>query len=159
MPQPTKKLPMLGPGVAGEALFTAKVLRAYMAHQKHAERQKDKTNHAKTAQAEQDRIRSLMIPIEIDETRLSNFMRRVREAAEKGERRVLILRFPSALCRDSGRAIINALPDWEETLVGVPAQIVKIWSEHLNPLGYRLSAQVIDDPEGRPHDIGLFCIW
>jgi hypothetical protein len=158
MPQPTKQPPMLGPGLAGEALFTAKALRAYKAHQKQVEHQKDKTNHAKTAQAEQDRIRSLMIPIEIDETRLSNFMRRVREAAETGERQVLILRFPSALCRDSGRAITNALPDWEETLVGVPAQIVKLWREHLNPLGYRLSAQVIDYPADMPRDIGLFCV-
>lgn len=153
------KTPRFGPGLAGEAFFTAKALRAYMAHQKQAEHQKDKEYQSKMAQAEQGRIRSLMTPIEINEARLANFMRRVREAAEQGERQVLILRFPSALCRDSGRAINNALPGWEETLVGVPAQIVSVWREHLKPLGYRLSAQVVDYPEGMPGDIGLFCVW
>ena len=157
--QAMPKYPRLGPGLAGEAFFTARALRAYMAHQKQAEHDKDEEYHAKMAQAEQDRIRSLMTPIEIDEGRLANFMRRIREAAEEGERQVLILRFPSAMCRDSGRAINNALPGWEETLVGVPAQIVNVWREHLKPLGYRLSAQVVEYPQGLPGDIGLFCIW
>lgn len=159
MSQTMAKPPHVGPGLAGEAFFTARALRAYMAYRKQAEHERDEEYHAKMAQAEQDRIRSLMTPIEIDETRLSNFMRRVREAAREGEHEVLILRFPSSLCRDSGRAINNALPQWEETLVGVPAQIVKVWREHLKPLGYRLSAHVIDYPKGIPGDIGLFCGW
>ena len=86
-------------------------------------------------------------------------MRRVRQSAERGEHQILILRFPSAMCRDSGRAINNSLPGWEDTLVGIPQQLLTVWREHLKPLGFGLSAEVLDYPGGIPGDIGLFCRW
>jgi hypothetical protein len=146
-------------GIAGEAFFSTKDLQLYMDQRRRAEQEKDETRRAETKKSEQEQIDRLMEPIEIDEERLANFMRRVRNAAEQGEHQILILRFPSVMCRDSGRAINNSLPGWEETLVGVPQQLLQVWHEHLKPLGFRFSAEVLDYPGGMPGDIGLFCKW
>jgi hypothetical protein len=150
-------------GLAGETLLDAKELRDYAADARRAERAKSRA--AKSAakkemeKAEQDRIKALMFPLEMDQKRIANFMLRVRQAAERGDHHILVLRFPSAMCSDSGRAINNALPGWENTLVGVPEQILHIWQEHLKPLGFHLSAEVLETPDGMPGDIGLFCRW
>lgn len=125
-----------------------------MTQRQRAEQAKEEARRAATEKSEQEQIKRLMTPIEIDEERLANFMRRVRQAAERGEHQ---MRFPSAMCWDCGRAIDNALPDWEETLVGVPQQILHVWQEHVKPFGFRLSAEVLDYPSGIPGDIGLFC--
>ncbi len=153
------KSPKLQIGIAGEAFFSAKDLHDYMSQRRRAERASENARQAELKKAEDEQIKSLMEPIVIDEERLANFMRRVRSAAEQGEHQILILRFPSAMCRDSGRAINNSLPGWEETLVGVPKQLLEVWHEHLKPLGFRFSAEVLDYPGGMPGDIGLFCRW
>jgi hypothetical protein len=146
-------------GLAGETFFSAKDLQKMMDQRRRAERAKQEAREAEKEKSEQEQIKALMTPIEIDEERLANFMRRVRQTAERGEHQILILRFPSAMCLDSGRAINNSLPGWENTLVGVPLQLLHIWQEHLKPLGFRLSAEVLDYPNGIPGDIGLFCRW
>ena len=146
-------------GVAGESFFSAQALQQYMSQRRRAEQAHESARREELKKAEAEQIKSLMEPVHIDEERLANFMRRVRHAAEQGEHQILILRFPSAMCRDSGRAINNSLPGWEETLVGVPQQLLEVWHEHLKPLGFRFSAEVLDYPEGMPGDIGLFCRW
>jgi hypothetical protein len=148
-----------GIGIAGDAFFSVKDLQDYMAQRRRAEQAEDDARHAEMEKAQQEQIKSLMVPIEIDDARLANFMRRVRQAAERGEHQILILRFPSAMCRDSGRAINNSLPGWEDSLVGLPQQLLNVWREHLKPLGFGLSAEVLDYPGGMPGDIGLFCRW
>jgi hypothetical protein len=146
-------------GIAGEAFFSAKDVQRYMDQRRRAHKTEEEARHAEMKTLEAEQIKRLMEPIEIDEERLANFMRRVRNAAEQGEHQILILRFPSAMCRDSGRAINNSLPGWEGTLVGVPQQLLQVWHEHLKPLGFRFSAEVLDYPGGMPGDIGLFCKW
>ena len=148
-----------GMGVAGESFISANDLHRIMDHRRRAEQAKDEAQKAERAKAEEEQIKLLMQPVEFSEERLANFMRRVRQAAERGEHQILVLRFPSAMCRDSGRAINNALAGWESTLVGLPEQMVQVWHEHLQPLGFRLSAEVLDYPGGIPGDIGLFCKW
>lgn len=150
-------------GLADETLLSADDLRGYAADARRAEREKStaaqEEMRAEKEEMEQDRIKALMTPVEMDTKRIANFMLRVRQAAERGEHRILILRFPSGMCRDSGRAINNALPGWENTLVGVPEQILHVWQEHLKPLGFHLSAEVLEYPGGMPGDVGLFCRW
>lgn len=80
-------------------------------------------------------------------------------AAKGGATEVEILRFPSELCTDDGRAINNAESGWGQTLVGVPAQVYEIWFEHLRPLGFRLKAYIVDFPHDRPGDVGMFISW
>jgi hypothetical protein len=148
-----------GIGLAGESFFSVKDLQGYMAQHRHAQEAQEDARRAAMEQAEKEQIKQLMMPVEINEERIANFMRRVRQAAEQGEHQILILRFPSSMCQDNGRAINNSLPGWEETLVGVPEQILHVWQEHLKPLGFRLSAEVLDYPGGMPGDVGLFCRW
>ena len=148
-----------GIGLAGESFFSVQELQGYMTQRRHAEQAQEEARRAAMEQAEKEQIKQLMTPIEINDERIANFMRRVRQAAEQGEHQILILRFPSSMCQDNGRAINNSLPGWEDTLVGVPQQILHVWQEHLKPLGFRLSAEVLDYPGGMPGDVGLFCRW
>ena len=153
------KSPSAELGLAGEAFFSAAAVQQYMANRRRAEQATAEARLAELKSSEEEQIKRLMEPIVIDDERLANFMRRVRVAAEQGEHQILILRFPSAMCRDSGRAINNSLAGWEDTLVGVPQQLLQVWHEHLKPLGFRFSAEVLDYPDGMPGDIGLFCRW
>jgi hypothetical protein len=83
----------------------------------------------------------------------------VRGAAERGEREVLALRFPSEYCTDGGRAINNFEPDWPKTLTGFAKRAYEFWQEELEPQGYKLSAQIMDFPGGVPGDVGVFLRW
>jgi CBS domain-containing protein len=84
---------------------------------------------------------------------------RAREAAEHCEKESMLLRFPSDLCSDRGRAINAPLPDWPKTLRGEAAEIYQRWERELKPRGFHLTARVIDFPGGKPGDIGLFLVW
>ena len=86
-------------------------------------------------------------------------LHRAREAAERGEREFMLLRFPSDLCSDGGRAINSALPDWPRTLRGEAAELYVRWETNSKPRGFRLIARVLDFPGGKPGDIGLFLGW
>ncbi len=148
---------------AADVFFSAQDLNKYVAQRRAAELAKEDAREQEEAKAKAEQIKQLLAPVEVTEDefkeRLANFMRRVRNAAEQGEHNLLVLRFPSDLCTDRGRAINNVLPGWEETLVGFPKQLVQVWEEHLKPLGFHLSAEVLDYPHGMPGDIGLFCRW
>jgi hypothetical protein len=40
-----------------------------------------------------------------------------------------------------------------------PRQAFEFRRDHLQPLGYRLAAMIVDWPHGIPGDIGLFLRW
>jgi CBS domain-containing protein len=84
---------------------------------------------------------------------------RARDAAERGEREFMLLRFPSDLCADGGRAINSSLPEWPTTLRGEAAELYVRWESGLKPRGFHLVARVLDFPGGKPGDIGLFLGW
>ena len=146
-------------GLAGEILLSAQGLEKEMTEHRSAERSKEEARKRELAQAKAEQIKQLKVPIKITPERIANFLKRVHQSADHGEKQILILRFPSDLCSDRGRAINNALPGWEETLVGVPRQIYEVWLEKLKPRGFGLHADVLDFPDGMPGDIGLFCRW
>jgi hypothetical protein len=82
-----------------------------------------------------------------------------RQAAERGETEFMILRFPSELCSDGGRAVNAPEPDWPATLRGEAAEVFLRWERDLKPQGFHLAARVVDFPGGMPGDIGLFLTW
>lgn len=86
-------------------------------------------------------------------------LHRAREAAERGDNEFMLLRFPSDLCTDRGRAINSALPDWPQTLRGEAAELYVRWENELKPRGFHLAARVLDFPRGMPGDVGLFLGW
>jgi len=110
------------------------------------------------AQRRQQRVKEL-IDQHIAEGNWNAIIHRGREAAERGEKQVLLLRFPSHLCTDRGRAINVPLPEWPKTLRGEPAEIYLRWERELKPRAFHLTARVLDFPGGEPGDIGLFLVW
>jgi len=86
-------------------------------------------------------------------------MRQARAAAEHGQTEFMLLRFPSALCSDGGRAINVDEADWPATLRGEAAEIFLRWEHELKPRRFGLAARVLDFPDGKPGDIGLFLSW
>lgn len=86
-------------------------------------------------------------------------LRRMRSAAERGEKEFMLLRFPSELCSDGGRAVNAPEPDWPSTLRGEAAEFYLRWQRDLKPLDFRLTARVLDFPGGFPGDLGLFLTW
>ena len=82
-----------------------------------------------------------------------------RQAAEHGEKEFMLLRFPTQLCSDGGRAVNVAEPGWPGTLRGEAAEIYLRWERDLKLHGFRLAASVLDFPDGVPGDLGLFLTW
>ena len=109
--------------------------------------------------ARQEIIDKLMQRVEITPERVQSFLSRVKAAATRGDTEMMVMRFPSALCADRGRALNNSEPEWPDTLVGQPRQFYEIWKERLEPAGYRLKAMIVDWPNGFPGDVGLFVAW
>ena len=94
-----------------------------------------------------------------DPNALKRFSALVRGAAERGEREVLALRFPSEYCTDGGRAINSFEPDWPKTLTGFAKRAYEFWQKELEPRGYKVRAQIMDFPGGVPGDVGIFLRW
>jgi CBS domain-containing protein len=86
-------------------------------------------------------------------------LHQAREAAEHGLKEFMLLRFPSDLCSDGGRAINTEQPDWPTTLRGEAAEMYLRWERELRPNGFHLGARVLNFPGGMPGDIGLFLLW
>lgn len=89
----------------------------------------------------------------------TNLLDAMRAAAVRGEGEFLMARFPSAACTDLGRRINSAQPDWGSTLQGRPADIYRFWEKELRPRGFRIVAQVLEFPKGKPGDVGLSIVW
>jgi hypothetical protein len=83
----------------------------------------------------------------------------VRRAAEQGLREIEALRFPASYCNDKGRRINNAEPDWPDSLEGFAKRAHEFYLKELQPLKFKVRAQVLSFPDGRPGDIGLFLSW
>ncbi|CAN7325326.1 hypothetical protein LJR231_001764 [Phyllobacterium sp. LjRoot231] len=98
-------------------------------------------------------------PMTITEEMRVSFRTQVRQAAEEGKTELMVLQFPVELCTDTGRAINNSEPDWPETLTGVPRQLFELWQQNMKPAGYRLTAMIVEWPNGMPGDVGLFISW
>jgi len=81
------------------------------------------------------------------------------DAAERGVNHLQIITFPSELCSDGGRAINNGDPDWPQTLVGYAQRAYEFYRTELQPHGYRLRAEILDFPGGKPGDVGITLSW
>src|SRR4029077_6141778 len=83
----------------------------------------------------------------------------VRRAAEQGLHEVQVVTFPASYCNDQGRRINNTEPDWPDSLQGFAKKAHEFFEAELKPLAYSSRAQVLNYPEGRPGDVGLFLSW
>ncbi|MFO1061855.1 MAG: CBS domain-containing protein [Dongiaceae bacterium] len=112
------------------------------------------------AQAEQRRQRvARLIEEHVSDEGWRALLDHARRAAEHGEAEFMLLRFPSQLCSDRGRAINVSEARWPATLRGEAAEIYLRWEHDLRPGGFRLDARILDFPGGLPGDVGLFLAW
>jgi hypothetical protein len=84
---------------------------------------------------------------------------RIIAAAARGAYEAMIMRFPSSLCLDDGRAINNGEPHWPGTLTGKALEAYTLWERIGKANGYRMIARIVDYPGGIPGDVGLFLSW
>lgn len=94
-----------------------------------------------------------------DEQVLKQVANIVQRAVKNGITEVQVYRFPNSLCTDSGRAINQQEPGWENTLTGIPKEIYEFWHRQLRPRGYKLRFQIIEFPGGVPGDVGVTLKW
>ena len=83
----------------------------------------------------------------------------IQRAVRNGLTEVQVYRFPNSLCTDKGRAINQMEKGWEKTLNGIPKEIYQLWSDYLQPRGYRIRYQIVDFSGGVPGDIGVSISW
>jgi hypothetical protein len=145
------------PASAGDA--SADSFRRYEHAFRDAQDQSKRDLKIEVAEHRQHQVKA-MIEDEITDPAWGELIGQARKAAERGEKQYLLLRFPSELCTDDSRAINNPPdPTWPQTLRGEAAEIYERWHSGLRPLGFNLSAQVLDFPGGKPGDVGLFLRW
>jgi len=106
----------------------------------------------------QERV-TAMIDRHVSDDGWRSLLHQAREAAEHGQKQLMLLRFPSELCSDGGRAINVTEDDWPSTLRAEAAETYLRWQQELKPRGFHLMASVLDFPDGMPGDIGLFLGW
>ena len=161
-----KSKPSKSPGsseLGDESFMSASDLRTYMIDMEmaRAAKESDRMGHADKARAEL--MKQLSEPIDLTPERLRQIIQslqaKLRAAAERGQTELMVMRFPTALCSDKGRAINNHDKDWAETLTGRPRQAYELWRDHLRGAGYALSAMIVEWPGGLPGDVGFFLKW
>ena len=145
-----------------ETFMSATELRNYMTETMMAKASKD-AGSGRADKAREELIKSLLQPVPVTPEKIaevkSRVLRQLRTAAVKGDKEVLVMRFPNALCTDKGRALNNLEKGWPATLIGRPLQAFEFWRDHLQPQGYGLKAMIVDWPQGFPGDVGFFVSW
>jgi len=109
--------------------------------------------------AERQQLQEAFMHREIQKDGPARLRRALMSAAERGENHLQVFTFPSELCTDGGRAINNADPDWPSTLIGYAARAYEFYKVELQPLGYRLRAEILDYPGGMPGEVGITLSW
>jgi hypothetical protein len=94
-----------------------------------------------------------------DEERMKRAAAIIKRAVDSGLLEVEIARFPKELASDRGRAINQQEPGWEDTLTGLPRELLEFWRKYLKPRGYRLKCQIVEFPDGVPGDFGITLSW
>ena len=151
----TPATPPSPPGARGPG---AEDFRHLVSDYEHLRQQQ--ADEARQAQAKERRARTKdLIDHHIADDSWQRLIHLAREAAEHGAREYLLLRFPSELCTDNGRAINAAEGDWPASLRGEAAELYLRWKQDLRPLGFALTARILDFPDGMPGDAGLFLSW
>jgi hypothetical protein len=146
-----------------ETFMSATDLRSYMTDMKMAQVSKDLEGMNRANKAREDLVKQLSEPIDLSPERrrqiVQSLQTRLRAAAERGQTELMVMRFPTALCSDKGRAINNADKNWPETLTGRPRQAYELWRDQLRAAGFALSAMIVEWPGGMPGDVGFFLKW
>ncbi|WP_457796468.1 CBS domain-containing protein [Methylocystis sp. S23] len=139
-------------------IATAAEFRALVAaHDRQLEAERVERRRAMVEMREQ-RIRELAAQ-RLTDGQWREMLANARRAAASGVTEHMLIRFPSQLCTDGGRAINAPDPHWPQTLRGEPADVFRRWRNELHPRGFKIAAQIVDFPEGLPGDAALLLFW
>jgi CBS domain-containing protein len=127
------------------------------AHERHLQAERVAQQRARQEMREQ-RIKDLAGQ-RLTEGRWRDMLSGARRTAATGLTEHVLIRFPSQLCTDGGRAINAPDSHWPETLRGEPADVFRRWRNELHPRGFKIAAQIVDFPEGLPGDAALILMW
>ena len=94
-----------------------------------------------------------------DEDMIETTVKRLKKAAEAGKSKTIAYRFPSEACLDRGRSINNALPKWENSLVGQLREFFNFYRQELRPKGFKLQAEILNYPGGKLGEVGFTISW
>jgi len=83
----------------------------------------------------------------------------IKTAAQRGMREIQVLRFPASYCNDGGRSINNFEPDWPNSLEGFAKRAHQYYQKELEPLGFKLRAEIASFPDGVPGDVAMYLRW
>jgi CBS domain-containing protein len=146
------------PAVAAEDTLSAKLFRHLM---EDFERARDLRREQERQEAEHQHHEQARFLLEhhVADSQWQTILNGAREAASRGEKEYMALRFPAEVCSDGGRAINAPEPTWPTTLRGEAAEVYLRWLAELQPKGFHLTARVLEFPRGIPGDIGLFLSW
>lgn len=151
-----KAPPASQPSVSGAVSATGfRTLAAHFEEEEMARRKEAR----RLAEEQHHKQASKLLAAHLTEETWQHMLANARAAAAKGQDDFLLLRFPSELCTDHGRAINAPDHNWPETLRGMAADIFMRWKNDLRSQGFGLQARVVDFPDGVPGDIGLFLSW
>ncbi|MBX6370028.1 MAG: hypothetical protein IRZ04_18760 [Rhodospirillales bacterium] len=111
------------------------------------------------AEDQRRELHELFMSREVRPDGMERLMAAVSRAAEDGKSELMVIRFPSTYLSDGGRAVNNFEPSWPKTLEGFARRAFEFYDQHLRQHGYKLRAQVLEFPDGKPGDVGLFLCW
>jgi hypothetical protein len=111
------------------------------------------------ADEEQQHLHDAFIAQEIHPDAKERVNAAVRRAVENGLSEIKVMTFPSAWTTDHGRRINNNEPDWPDSLDGFAKRAYGFYLREMQPLGFKLRAQILNYPGGMPGDVGLFLSW
>lgn len=126
---------------------------------KEAERARQIAEADKRREDERKHLQEAFMNQQIEPDGIARLRTALLRAAEHGDNHLQVFTFPSELCTDGGRAINNGDPDWPATLVGFAQRAYEFYKTELQPNGYRLRAEIINFPGGKPGDVAVTLSW
>ncbi len=149
--------PMVASDRVAESL-TAQSFRE-LATRHEALEQQQREQAKRLALEEQQKLIEAMAQRRLSDRDWAEMIAGSRRAAIAGFKEYTLLRFPSRLCWDGGRAINAPDPHWPDSLRGEARDVYERWRGELEPSGFGLAAQIISFPDGIPGDAALVLIW
>ena len=130
-----------------------------IADDKDMEKAKKAFERMQAKEKEQQSLQEIFMTRDIHPEAKARVNEAVRRAAENGLDRLTVITFPATYCNDQGRRINNLEPDWPASLEGFAKKAYEFYLAELKPLGFKVSAQILDYPGGMPGNVGFFLSW
>jgi hypothetical protein len=130
-----------------------------IAEKVHMAKVQEQFDRVRKEQEEQRAIHEAFMSRDVHPEVMNRVNAAVKRAAEQGLHEVQVLTFPASFCNDQGRRINNGEQDWPDSLEGFAKKAHAFFEKELKPLGFKARAQVLNYPDGRLGDIGVFLAW